>query len=142
MDKKTKKQVITSMKDENLAKMSRFLDEASLQLRKAGYETQEVESRYLPVSWEGTRLCLATGGGMAPESREPDEHGSGKCPSDHRGYPQRDGCNSKAQRHDLRRGLRIHRFPAGGCRTGLPPVSGQNKSIYSNFAGIKRDKSR
>ena len=42
-----------------------YLTEAALQLRRGGFEVGEIDGGYLPVSWEGRHLCLATGGGGA-----------------------------------------------------------------------------
>ena len=51
------------MAQNNHTAQERYLSEARLQLRRAGYETGEVREGMLPVSWQGERLCRVTGGG-------------------------------------------------------------------------------
>ena len=43
----------------------RYLAEAGLQLRRAGFQTEEPEGGYMGVTWEGAPLCRVTGGGGA-----------------------------------------------------------------------------
>ena len=51
------------MAEANKEVQEHYLTEAALQLRRGGFEVGEAEGGYLPVSWEGRHLCLATGGG-------------------------------------------------------------------------------
>lgn len=60
----------------NTEAQARYLAEASLQLRRAGFQTEEPEGGYMPVSWDGASLCQVTGGGGAryhAEDIESDE---------------------------------------------------------------------
>ena len=50
------------MDKQNNAQM-RYLAEASLQLRRAGFQTEEPEDGYMNVTWEGTLLCRVMGNG-------------------------------------------------------------------------------
>ena len=47
------------------AQRDRYFGEIGLQLRRAGFQTEEPEDGYMAVAWEGAPLCRVTGGGGA-----------------------------------------------------------------------------
>ena len=51
---------------------ARYLAEAGLQLRRAGFQTEEPGDGYMPVLWEGAPLCRVTGGGGGAQYYEED----------------------------------------------------------------------
>ena len=41
----------------------RYLEEAAISLKRAGYDIGQIEDRHLPVSWNGSYLCRISGKG-------------------------------------------------------------------------------
>lgn len=41
----------------------RYLEEAAISLKRAGFDTGRIEDRHLPVSWNGSYLCRISGKG-------------------------------------------------------------------------------
>lgn len=41
----------------------RYLEEVAISLKRAGYDTGQIEDRHLPVSWNGSYLCRISGKG-------------------------------------------------------------------------------
>ena len=41
----------------------RYLEEAAISLKRAGFDTGQIEDRHLPVSWNGSYLCRISGKG-------------------------------------------------------------------------------
>ena len=53
------------MKEIDNEARDRYLAEAAIRLREAGFEPRSQEDGLLPVDWQGTRLCRLTAGGGA-----------------------------------------------------------------------------
>ena len=51
------------MSQNNIEARDRYYAEVSLQLSKAGFTPQPQEDGYLPVDWNGSRLCRLTENG-------------------------------------------------------------------------------
>ena len=51
------------MNKQNGAAQLRYLEEASICLRRAGFETMPLEDQHLPIKWDGNHLCRVSGNG-------------------------------------------------------------------------------
>ena len=51
------------MEKQNDMAQLRYLEEIAISLKRAGYDTGQIEDRHLPVSWNGSYLCRISGKG-------------------------------------------------------------------------------
>ena len=66
------------MSEIDIEARDRFYAEVSLKLRKAGFRPQPQENGYLPIDWNGSRLCRLTASGGVQYREEHVERSGGR----------------------------------------------------------------